>query len=101
MTHTKDIHFVGPVWKNHRLEIKMKLIIKCEMGDRWVPHFIAMLKYMQQLGSMGASRKVALYADGDGDFHPKFKFRRKGFKKLPEVAKPIEDNNGNRLYDAG
>lgn len=48
----------------------MKFEITVEMEDRWVPHFLAMLKYMQQLGGMGASRKVSFYADGDGDFHP-------------------------------
>jgi len=79
----------------------MKFIVECEMKNRWVPHFMGMLKYMQQLGSSGASREVTFYADGDGDFQPKFKFRRRWFRKLPEVAKPTGDIYGNRLYDAG
>lgn len=51
----------------------MKFTIEYEMEDRWVPYFLSMLKYMQYLGSIGASRVVALYSDGDGDFRPKFK----------------------------
>ncbi len=71
--------------------------IKCSMRTRWVPHFLAMLKYMQQLGGLGGSRIVSFYADGDGDFRPKFEWD----SKLPSDAKPIEDNNGDRTYDAG
>ena len=82
----------------------MKFTVECEMKDRWVPHFIGMLKYMQQLGGLGGSRLVSLYSDGDGDFRPKFKFKRtlfEKFKKFPEPAKPIRDEQGNRTYDAG
>lgn len=50
-----------------------KFRIECEMKDRWIPHFLAMLKYMEYLGNIGSSREVTLYADGDGDFRPKFK----------------------------
>jgi hypothetical protein len=71
--------------------------IECEMEKRWVPQFLAMLKYMQQLGSQGASRKVTLYSDGDGDFRPKFKWDA----SLPSNAKPFYDINGDRTYDAG
>lgn len=75
----------------------MKFKIECEMQDRWVPHFLAMLKYMQQLGGLGGSRKVTFYADGDGDFRPKFSWD----KALPSDAKPRADEGGHRLYDAG
>lgn len=71
--------------------------VNCSMKSRWVPHFLAMLKYMEQLGGLGGSRKVALYSDGDGDFRPKFKWD----ESLPSDAKPIIDNGGDRLYDAG
>ena len=75
----------------------MKFTIRVEMQDRWVPHFLAMLKYMQQLGGIGASRRVCFLADGDGDFRPKFQWS----PALKSEAKPIKDENGNRLYDAG
>ena len=76
---------------------RMKFTIKCEMKARWVPHFLAMLKYMQHLGAIGGSRKVSFYADGDGDFRPKFNWN----KSLSSEAKPVTDVNGDRLYDAG
>ncbi len=40
--------------------IRVKFTIKCEMKDRWVPHFIAMLKRMERLGGIGSSRLVSL-----------------------------------------
>jgi len=56
-----------------------------------------MLRYMEHLGRIGASRRVSLYADGDGDFRPKFKWNA----ALSSEAKPIDDRRGDRLYDAG
>lgn len=67
------------------------------MNERWIPHFLGMLKYMQQLGSLGSSRKVGIYSDGDGDFRPKFEWA----ENLPTPAKEIHDNDGNKLFDAG
>lgn len=78
-------------------ETTTKFTIECEMEGRWVPHFLAMLKHMEYLGNIGSSREVALYADGDGDFRPKFKWD----ESLPSEEKPIRDNDGNRVYDAG
>ncbi len=75
----------------------MKFTIEVEMKDRWVPHFLAMLKYMQQLGGLGGSRNVGIYSDGDGDFRPKFSWDA----SLPSKAEPKEDDDGNRIYDAG
>ena len=76
---------------------KMKFTIECEMGDRWVPHFRGMLEYMQSLGALGSSRKVTMFADGDGDFRPTFVWPA----DLPEPAKPKREDSGNRFYDAG
>ena len=70
--------------------------ITCKMRSRWVPHFLAMLKYMQYLGNIGSSREVTLYADGDGDFRPEFVWD----ESLPQHANPIKDNKGHRTYDA-
>ena len=79
----------------------MKLIIECEVKARWVSQLVGMLKNMEMLGDMGGSRKVAIYSDGDGDFRPKFKFKRPWFRKVPEPAKPTENKDGNTVYDAG
>lgn len=73
-----------------------KFTIEVEMQERWIPHFMSMLKYMQFLGSAGGSRTVALYADGDGDFRPKFSTDIEF-----EIKEPVIDKNGNRVYDAG
>ena len=73
-----------------------KFTITVEMPERWIPHFMSMLKYMQFLGNIGSSRMVTLYADGDGDFRPKFESDIE-FEKV----EPTNDKNGNRTYDAG
>lgn len=78
---------------------KKTFTIECTMEERWIPHFLGMLKYMEQLGSQGSSRQVTFVSDGDGDFHPKFNWDDE--YDLPPVAKPVRDNDGNRTYDAG
>jgi hypothetical protein len=69
------------------------------MEERWIPHFLGMLKSMEQLGSQGSSRYVSIYVDGDGDFHPKFNWDDE--YDLPPVAAPQNQHGGNRTYDAG
>jgi hypothetical protein len=75
--------------------------IECTMKERWVPHFLSMLNYMEYLGNVGSSRKVTLYSDGDGDFRPNFKLEGVPFRQCVKTVEPREDKNGNRLYDAG
>jgi hypothetical protein len=76
---------------------KCEFSIQCTMRKRWVPHFLAMLKYMQQLGGLGSSRMVSFYSDGDGDFRPKFIWEN----TLPSDATPIKNDDGHKTYDAG
>lgn len=71
--------------------------IRVTMFARWVPHFLAMLKHMQYLGGVGASRRISFMSDGDGDFRPKFEWS----PALNHNAEPREDDNGSRFYDAG
>ena len=75
------------------------------MPKRWVPHFLAMLKYMENLGQVGSSRAVGIYADGDGDFRPKFYWDKnessEDIRDALDDVQPVEDNDGHRLYDAG
>lgn len=73
-----------------------KFTIEVEMQERWIPYFMSALKYMQYLGSVGSSRRVCLYSDGDGDFRPKFKTEIEWEEKPPVV-----DNGGDRYYGAG
>lgn len=48
--------------------------IKCSMKDRYVPCFIAFLKRIEEDGEIGESELIGFYAEGDGDFRPKFEF---------------------------
>ena len=50
--------------------------IKVTMEERWVNDFYSMLRYMQRCGAVGHSSVVGFYADGDGDFRPKFEIDR-------------------------
>lgn len=76
--------------------MKKKFTVNVEMEERWIPHFMSMLKYMEFLGNVGGSKNVTLFSDGDGDFRPKFQTNVEYEKK-----EPIIDNEGNRFYDAG
>jgi hypothetical protein len=69
----------------------------CSMKDRWVPHFLAALKYMQRLGGIGSSRMVSFFADGDGDFRPRFTWD----DSLPSDVEARKDEDGNKTFDAG
>ena len=51
---------------------------------------------MENYGQNGMSREVAFFADGDGDFQPKFK-HNVDF----DIKEPVRDDRGNVLYDAG
>lgn len=72
----------------------IEFTITCKMRKRWVPHFLGMLKKMNYLGSVGSSRRIVFFADGDGDFRPKF--------FIPEGMEVAEGTGKEGLfYDAG
>ena len=73
------------------------------MNERWVNDFCSMLHWMESCGNLGHSSIVGFYADGDGDFRPKFEFDRKyeqtkGFWKRDNTR---ELPNLEVLFDAG
>ena len=72
--------------------------ITCTMKMRWARQFLGMLKTMQRLGSWGSSRNVTFFADGDGDYRPKFHF---DVPKGGDIAEGEEDKSGNMFFDAG
>lgn len=81
-----------------------KFTIECEMEERWVPHFMGMLAHMQHIGNIGASEMLAFFADGDGDFNPRFVY------DFPETTIPYHPGipmharqpiQVDRLFDAG
>lgn len=48
--------------------------IQVTMEERWIDYFCSFLSYMQACGNWGHSAELSFYADGDGDFRPKFEF---------------------------
>jgi hypothetical protein len=78
--------------------------VECTMSERRVPHFLAALRRMEQLGDIGSSRFVAIYADGDGDFRPKFTAHVAAVydKAVEEIADgEITEILEGYFYDAG
>ena len=79
--------------------------LKCKMKRRWANQFLSMLKRMQQYGSMGCSRVIGFYSDGDGDFNPKFTpdFDYTEVKPVydDDIAKDKKDAKCDVFYDAG
>ncbi|AEO93655.1 gp396 [Bacillus phage G] len=76
--------------------MKKKVTIEAEMEERWIPHFLSMLKHMEKLGDLGMSRAVCIFADGDADFKPKFEFSEDF-----ELQEPAQDDGNKAIFDAG
>lgn len=81
---------------------KVEFNIKVNMEKRWVNDFCSMLKWMEYCGDVGHSSIVGFYADGDGDFRPKFEIdynheEQKGYREKDgkELPKP------EVIFDAG
>lgn len=72
-------------------------VIKVCMSNRWIPHFLAMLKCIEHNGNVGHSSIVGIYADGDGDFRPNFIWSN----ELSSDVLPVKTDRGTVIYDAG
>ena len=82
---------------------KIKFNIECEMSKEWAEVFCSMLKKIEKNGNIGHSELVAIFADGDGDFHPTFKISEH-FKevKTTKISKDWLDKYGiESFYDRG
>lgn len=71
--------------------------LHCTMKRCWANEFMSFLSKMQEFGNVGHSEVVGFYADGDGDFHPKFTTDFNYTKTEPIKSKESEII----LYDAG
>lgn len=83
---------------------RVEFTVRVSMQRRWVPHFLGMLKTFQRLGGIGASRPVVFYADGDGDFRPKFLWDTDIVPvEREEQPLPLDPGPGRRgfFFDAG
>ena len=74
--------------------------IEVTMEERWIDYFCSFLKYMQSCGDMGHSAEVSLYADGDGDFRPKFEFDIE-YEKKDGIPRDMLCNKAEYMWDAG
>ena len=74
--------------------------IKVTMKDRWVNDFCTMLKYMESCGRRGHSAMVGFYADGDGDFRPKFEIDRE-FEMADGIKRGEYYPAAEVVFDAG
>lgn len=78
--------------------------VKCKMNKRWIPYFVSFLKRMESDGNIGHSESIGFYADGDGDFRPKFIFDTTEVDDINPTNKvkpdSMEDINID-IYDAG
>ena len=77
---------------------KRKFKIKAEIDERWVDDFCTFLEVLEGNGDVGHSSLIGFYADGDGDFRPKFKI-----KTNYAITKPKNKINKEceQIYDAG
>lgn len=73
--------------------------IEATMEERWIPHFLSMLNAMQENGAIGHSGVVGMYADGDGDFRPKFRADMHYGNVEPSVRNDYKIVDA--IYDAG
>lgn len=75
----------------------VEFTIKVKMEERWVDDFCSLLRYMEWCGNVGHSALIGFYADGDGDFRPKFHM---GIDYKEKKGIPTEKKT-EVLFDAG
>ena len=73
--------------------------IKCTMSERWVDEFCSMLRLMERDGNIGHSEIIAFFADGDGDFNPKFEIGI-DYNNIPRIDCATKKEI-TRMFDAG
>ena len=77
---------------------QVKFNLEITMPKRWMKKFFQMLDCMRWCGNVGASRTVAFYADGDGDFRPfDFRFNGKKVDKMEDWGKHDKDWNPDKV----
>jgi hypothetical protein len=82
---------------------KIKMTVTMDVTVPQALALQAMFDYWNQLSSIGGSRKVGYYVDGDGNFHPHVKCEFSS--NVPELTSDlrkiavVEEYDGNRTYD--
>lgn len=80
--------------------------VTCTMRRRWAAQFIGMLRKMERLGGVGASRTLQFFSDGDGDYRPKFTVEGDTPEPavgitLDSVSENANEFSKNTAFDAG
>ncbi len=83
-------------WRELKEDEIVEFDIHCKMNRAWANEFISFLAFMENCGELGCSRNIAMYADGDGDFRPKFSTE---YKSIPKT--PCQKADGTLIFDAG
>lgn len=73
--------------------------IQCKMEERWIPHFLSMLREIEYNGNVGHSGGVAFFADGDGDCRFRFSADIDYERQEPREISP--SITFGVMYDAG
>lgn len=82
---------------------RIKLTVEMDVTVPQALALKAMFMYWNQLASMGGTREVAFYVDGDGNFKPNCKVTTD--QEIPELTDEmrtkaiIHDTSGDRVYD--
>lgn len=82
---------------------RLKMTVDLEVTPAQALALQCMFEHWNALASMGSSRRIGFFVDGDGNFKPKCKFTYS--ETLPELTDEMrrfsvsEEQNGNRLYD--
>lgn len=87
-------------WHDLKEDEIVEFDVHCKMNKSWANEFLSMLKHMEEMGNIGYSGFLAFYAEGAGDFRPKFNKKDiehwNNSKALEEVFHSFEG-----FYDAG
>jgi hypothetical protein len=81
---------------------RSKMVIEMEVTEPQALALKAMFEYWNHLGSIGASRRVGFYVDGDGNFKPNCKVQLESKTELTDEMRDmsvVEENDGDRTYD--
>lgn len=70
--------------------------ITATMPEDWADYFCSFLKKMQVYGAIGHSGVLSFYADGDGDFRPKFEIEHEW-----NHVEPSTEQFSISIYDRG
>jgi len=82
---------------------KVKMTVKMDVTIPQALALQAMFENWNILSSIGCSKRISFFCDGDGNFHPNCQITYD--KKIPKLTKElfndaiVKDNNGDKVFD--